>query len=350
VPNTGDHGSSDVRASHVVTALEGLRAALPATDVRFEGSDDLQAARRAASEADAAVVVVGYTAEDEGEYVSGEASTRPELLALYPPVSDASGGEGLLNKMGSEPGDASLVGSATAGGDRASLRLRPADEEIIRAVCAASPRTVVVVVAAGAVIMEGWREEVPGLLMAWYSGMEGGHALADVLLGKSVPGGRLPFSITTSEEHLPQFDRDATAVTYDRWHGQRLLDRLGVPAAYPLGFGLSYTSFEFGDPVVQVGDGALTVEVPVANTGTVTAHHVVQVYGVRDGERVLLGFSALEVPAGQTVPAYVTASWRPLSRWDKATRELVAPVGPVRIEIAAYSGDPSRREVEVRLG
>lgn len=229
VPNTGDHGSSDVRAGHVVTALEGLRSALPDTDVRFEGSDDLEAARRVASGADVAVVVVGYTAEDEGEYVSGEASNRPELLALYPPTDGSK--QGLLAKMGSEPGDASLVGSATAGGDRASLRLRPVDEALIRTVAAANPRTVVVVVAAGAVIMEEWREQVPGLLIGWYSGMEGGHALADVLLGKSTPGGRLPFSIPTSEEHLPFFDRDATAITYDRWHGQRLLDRLGVPAA-----------------------------------------------------------------------------------------------------------------------
>ena len=351
VPNTGDHGSSDVRASHVVTALEGLRSALPDTDVRFEGSDDAEAAQRAAAYADVAVVVVGYTAEDEGEYVSGEASTRPELLALYPPAENTASGENLLNKMGSVPGEASLslVGSATAGGDRASLRLRPVDEEIIRAVAAANPRTVVVVVAAGAVIMEGWREQVPGLLMAWYSGMEGGPALADVLLGRSGPGGRLPFSIPTSEAHLPYFDRDATAVTYDRWHGQRLLDRLGVPAAYPLGFGLSYTGFEFGEPTVQVGDGALSVDVPVSNTGPVAAHHVVQVYGV-DEERLLLGFVALKVPAGQTVSAHISASLRPLSRWDKDARELVAPVGRVRVEVAAYAGDPDRREVEVRLG
>jgi beta-glucosidase len=350
VPNTGDHGSSDVRASSVVTALEGLRSALPDTDVRFEGSDDLQAVQRVAADVDVAVVVVGYTAEDEGEYVSGEASTRPELLALYPPAENASVGESLLKKMGSEPGEASLslVGSATAGGDRAGLRLRPADEEIIRVVAAANPRTVVVVVAAGAVIMEGWREQVPGLLMAWYSGMEGGHALADVLLGRTGPGGRLPFSIPTSEEHLPSFDRDATAITYDRWHGQRLLDHLGVSAAYPLGFGLSFSSFELGDPTVQVGDDALSVEVPVSNTGPVAAHHVVQVYGVGE-ERALLGFTALKVPAGETIAAYVSASLRPLSRWDKGTRELSAPVGSVRIEVAAYSGDPHRREVEVQL-
>ncbi|RKS79961.1 beta-glucosidase [Motilibacter peucedani] len=352
VANTGDHGSSDVRAPSVVTALDGLRAALPDADVRFEGSDDPEAAARAAADADVAVVVVGYTAEDEGEYVSGEAASRPELLALYPPAQD--GADAVMDKMGSAPGEALLVGSAAMGGDRGSLRLRPVDEEIVRAVAAANPRTVVAVVAAGAVVMEGWREQVPGLLLAWYSGMEGGHSLADVLLGDAVPSGRLPFSVPTSEEHLPAFDRDATAVTYDRWHGQRLLDRLGVPAAYPLGFGLSYTTFSLGEPSVEPGDGALHVEVPLTNTGHVRAHHVVQVYGTRldgdrAGERALLGFAVAEVGAGETVAVRVRASLRPLSRWDAGVRDLVTPAGAVRVEAASYAGDPDARAVEVRL-
>ena len=99
-------------------------------------------------------------------------------------------------------------------------------------------------VAAGAVLTESWRARVPALLMMWYAGMEGGHALADVLTGAHNPSGRLPFSVPTAEEHLPFFDRDATAITYDRFHGQRLLDKLGVRAAFPHGFGLSYTTFE----------------------------------------------------------------------------------------------------------
>ncbi len=354
VPNTGDHGSSDVRAAHVVTALEGLRAALPEAEVRFEGADDPAAAAGMAAGADVAIVLVGYTADDEGEYVSGEAASRPDLLALYPPAPDQALANALLGKAGAAPGDVSLVGSSAMGGDRVSLRLRPVDEEIIHAVATVNPRTVVAVVAAGAVIMEGWREQVPGLLMAWYSGMEGGHALADVLLGRVVPGGRLPFSIPTSEQHLPAFDRDATRVRYDRWHGQRLLDKLGVAAAYPLGFGLSYTSFELGEPTVNPSDGALDLEVPVTNRGHVAGHHVVQVYGVpldgdRAGERSLLGFAAVEVGPGLTVPVRVRASLRPLSRWDPAARDLVLRAGRLRVEAAAYAGDPHRREVDMTL-
>ncbi len=122
-------------------------------------------------------------------------------------------------------------------------RLRQVDEEIIAAVAAANPRTVVSIVAAGAVLTERWRREVPAVVVMWYAGMEGGHALADVLSGRHNPSGRLPFSVPISEDHLPFFDPAATSIAYDRFHGQRLLDRLGVPAAYPQGFGLSYTTF-----------------------------------------------------------------------------------------------------------
>ena len=98
---------------------------------------------------------------------------------------------------------------------------------------------------------------------------------------------RLPFSIPADEAHLPAFDRNATAITYDRWYGQRLLDRLGVPAAYPLGFGLSYTTFDFNDAAAeQDGPEVLRVSTTVRNTGDRDGWHVVQVYGVRlDGDR-----------------------------------------------------------------
>jgi beta-glucosidase len=91
-----------------------------------------------------------------------------------------------------------------------------------------------------AVLMEGWRHQVQGLLVLWYPGMEGGHALADIILGRERPTGRLPFAIPTSADHLPSFDPDASVVEYDEFHGQALLDQLGVPAAYPYGFGLTF--------------------------------------------------------------------------------------------------------------
>ncbi len=340
VANTGDHGSSDVRNPDVTTALAGLVAALPGTEVVLVDQDDPAEAARVAAGCDAAVVVAGFTAADEGEYVN--MSADPELLTLMPPGGD-------------EQDQVSVAGADAVGvgGDRASLALRPVDEEIILAVAAANPRTVVAVVAAGAVLAERWRTAVPGVLLSWYSGMEGGHALADVLLGRVDAAGRLPYSVPTSEEHLPFFDRFATRITYDRLHGQRLLDHLGVEAAYPLGFGLSYTSFAITDLVVsRTGAETAAARVRVTNTGARDGRHVVQVYGTHpgDGERSLLGFAPVAVPAGATVPVDVPLSLRPLQRWDAAADDLVLAADPVELAAGAHHGDPDAAVAVLALG
>lgn len=128
----------------------------------------------------------------------------------------------------------------STGGDRRTLTLHHDEEELIRSVAAANRRTVVALVCGSAVIMERWRHAVPGILVLWYAGMEGGHAFADIILGRKNASGRLPVAIPTSADHLPSFDPDATVADYGELHGQALLDHLGVPAAYPRGFGLSY--------------------------------------------------------------------------------------------------------------
>jgi beta-glucosidase-like glycosyl hydrolase len=357
VANTGDHGSSDVRAPEVITPLRGLTEALPHIAVRHVAEDSPSSAAEAAREADVAVVVVGYTALDEGEYIGSGIFTDPDLLALFPPVGDSVAGKDLLASFADadDADGASIVAGQGAGGDRSSLRLRPIDAEIIRAVGAANPRTVVVVVTAGAVITEEWRDAVPGVLVAWYSGSEGGRALADVLLGEVDAAGRLPFSVPTAEEHLPFFDRDATAVTYDKWFGQRLLDRDGNRAAFPLGFGLSYTTFDLGE--VEAGDvdgETLPVSVTVTNSGERAGRHVVQIYGrpVDAGEdfpsRVLLGFTPVELAAGESARVTARASLRPLQRW---TGDGFTPASPTAvIEAAAYAGDPDARTVTVTIG
>ncbi|UQU67868.1 glycoside hydrolase family 3 C-terminal domain-containing protein [Couchioplanes caeruleus] len=347
LPNTGDHGSSDVRAPEVVTPLRGLTEALPHATIRHVAEDSPEAAAEAARASDVAVVVVGYTAMDEGEYIGSAMFADPALLALFPPADDSPAGQELLGRLTEQAGtDLSIVGSQGAGGDRASLRLRPADAEIIRAVAAANPRTVVAVVTAGAVITEEWRDAAPAVLLAWYSGCEGGRALADVLLGEVDTAGRLPFSIPTTEDHLPFFDRDATAITYDKWFGQRLLDRDGHRAAFPLGFGLSYTTFTLsGLEAGPVSGETFDATVTVTNTGPRDGRHVVQLYGLPTGAgddfpaRVLLGFASVAVPAGRSVRVTVPASVRPLQRW---TGDGFAPAAPTAtIEAAAYAGDPA---------
>ena len=88
--------------------------------------------------------------------------------------------------------------------------------------------------------------------MLWYPGQQGGEALADVLLGRVSPSGRMPYAVPTDHAHLPPFDPRARQVTYDLWHGYRRLGRSGHPAAFPFGFGLSYSSFSHSDPAAEL--------------------------------------------------------------------------------------------------
>jgi beta-glucosidase len=356
VANTGDHGSSDVRSPEVVTPLQGLRAALPGASVRHVADDDPQAAAAAARNADAVIVVVGYTAMDEGEYVGSSAYADEQLLATFPPAGDSAIGQEMVAKLASagDGTDASILGGASDGGDRESLRLRTVDAEIIRAVSAANPRTVVAIVTGGAVITEEWRDQVPAVLLSWYSGCEGGHALADVLLGRTDTSGRLPFSIPAAEQHLPFFDRDATAITYDKWFGQRLLDRDGHAAAFPLGYGLSYTTFELSAPAIGEPHGEhVDVHVTVTNTGTVPGRHVVQVYGRPHDAgddfppRVLLGFTSVGLGPGESRNVTIDGSTRPLQRWRG--KGFVPASGTAQIEIAAHAGDPGALLLDLTL-
>jgi beta-glucosidase len=345
VPNLGDHGSSDVRAPWVVTPLAGLRDALPAIEVTHTDGSDHATAVEDASAADAAVVVVGYTAEDEGEYVG---SFDPELATLYPPSQDPQALDELARVW--------EAGPQLVGGDRDSLRLSPADEALIQVVGAANPRTVVVVMAGAAVTMEQWRHDVPAILMAWYPGMEGGSALADVLLGTSEPGGRLPFVVPRNEAHLPPFDKHATTVTYDRWYGQRLLDRDGKAPAYPLGFGLSYTSFTIDDVEVLLdGDtAALDVRATVVNAGSRPGGHVVQVYACQasqeraDTERFLVGFARVDCACGERVPVQLDVPLQRLSTRLGPGRWAGRP-GSYRIDVGASAADPGAVSVMVEL-
>jgi len=351
-PNMGDRGSSDVRPPSFATPLDGITAAFGDAEVTLVADDDPAAAAEAARGADVAIVVAGFDMRDEGEYVGSETMTRPELVALYPPrpASDAAAGT-----PAADGGNVVMTDGDEYGGDRVSLALRPVDEEIIRAVAAANPRTVVAMVASGAVLTESWRSQVPAVVMMWYAGMEGGHALADVLTGAQNPAGRLPISIPTSGEHLPLFDRNATAITYDRFHGQRLLDKLGVAPAFPHGFGLSYTTFSIGEVTTgAVGDGGLRLTATVGNTGDRDGHHVVQVYGRRTtgayaGELMLVGFAGVDVAAGSSVAVQVEVSFTPLAEWDPQSRTRVLPAaGDVVLEVGSYAHDPAAVVVPVR--
>ncbi|KAF4548546.1 Glycosyl hydrolase family 3 C-terminal domain-containing protein 1 [Elsinoe fawcettii] len=359
--NTGDRGSSAVFSPHVVTAYEGLRAALPGVEVILEDTDSIQRAKAIAEIVDLIICIVGYDAADEGEYVVPSFQENPDLLKLLPPaVTDEEKevlamvkGERTRKEREQDVTDDGLIPGA--GGDRKSLRLRSRDVEIISAVSNVNKHTVVSVVAAGAIVMEDFIGQVPALLMSWYAGTEGGHALADILLGRMDTSGRLPFSIPTSEDHLPSYDIDTTSIAYDRYFGQRLLDKLGVSARYPLGFGLSYTRFTISGLKVDTSrlkyGETMDINVTVSNIGERSGRHIVQVYGsvaVEDfPSRVLLGFKPVDLTDGESRRISIQSSVRPLQRWADGRFSLASR--RVTIELSAFSGDPERLVAAIEL-
>ncbi|MBO0897925.1 glycoside hydrolase family 3 C-terminal domain-containing protein [Arthrobacter sp. zg-ZUI10] len=312
--NLGDHGSSRVRPPSAASALQGLREALPRVRITTASGRNERAAAALAAAADTAIVVVGLDQHDEGESVV----TGGVNVGVLGPAF----GSGALSRV--VTGLAHLASRFVRGGDRSSLDLRPSDVRLIRAVVAANPRTVVVLIGGSAVLTEEWRDQVPALVLAWYGGMEGGRGLADVLTGAADPGGRLPFVLPTDPAQLPPFDRTAKSVVYDDKWGQRRLDGEGHAPAFPFGFGLSYTTFEHRLLNHRFDDTGGTADVLVTNTGGRRGATVVQVYAadvsVPRPVAQLLGFRKVTLQPGTETTVRVALDAGPTLQRDPATR------------------------------
>jgi beta-glucosidase len=169
--------------------------------------------------------------------------------------------------------------------------------------------------------------------------------LADVLVGDREPGGRLPFAIPATPDHLPPFDPDAREVVYDRWVGQRLLDRDGHRAAYPFGFGLGYTTFEISNLDLEERDGACVARVRVRNTGERAGASVVQLraFDARapEGRRVheLVGFARVQASPGEDAEATIPVDLRPLHTRDPDTGEWSRRQGDWQVRAGWHAED-----------
>jgi len=240
--NIGDHGSSKVHPYYTVTPLRGLMKKMPAAQIIYNDGADLDKARKLAADADAVVIVAGYIHSDEGEYLSD----RSDI--------------------------------AEVGGDRVTMRLHKRDIDLIHGVKGLCKNTVVSLVGSSAILINEWVDDVPAVLFSFYSGMEGGNALADILFGDVNPSGKLPYTVMQQESDYPYFDPDCEQITYEYYHGYAKMDKEGKAVAYPYGFGLSYTSFAISAPQARVFDGVAKVAVTVTNTGAVQGTEVVQLY------------------------------------------------------------------------
>ncbi|MFE2958391.1 beta-glucosidase family protein [Nocardia tengchongensis] len=209
------------------------------------------------------------------------------------------------------------------GFDRTNLRLPGRQDELVAAVAAANPRTVVVVNSGSPVEMP-WRDDVAAVLLTWFPGQEFGSALADVLTGAAEPGGRLPTTWPKTIDDVPVLNTKPepdNALPYSEGiHiGYRAWLKSGVAPAYPFGHGLGYTTWELDGLTVS----GRTATVTVRNTGARAGRQVVQAYLSRPDSAVdrpvrwLAGFAVVEAGAGESVTATVELPKRSFEHWTE---------------------------------
>jgi len=249
------------------------------------------------------------------------------------------------------------------GADLSSIDLPGEQNQLISAVAAANPNTIVVLNTGSAVAMP-WLDAVKAVLEAWYPGQEDGHAVAAVLFGDVNPSGKLPVTFPRSLADVPA----ATAAQWPGVGGQvqysegldvgyRWYDAKGIAPRFPFGFGLSYTTFRFESLRIAKGRArSVRVSAEITNTGRRSGADVVQLYvgaPASTGEPPwqLKGFKKVQVAAGQTRRVTFELPATAFAQWDTTARGWVVGAGTYRIGIGDSEADlPLRANVTPRPG
>lgn len=243
--NLGDFGSSRVFPAYVVTILEGIKKKCNDIEIIYNKGENVDYAAELAKDVDHVIFVVGYDHFDEGEYIS------------------------------KKPNDNYL---GARGGDRISLDLHADDVRLIKSVGPINRNSTVVLIGGNQIMMTGWENTVSSVVMAYYPGMEGGTAVADILFGDASPSGKLPFVIPVSESDLPYVEWHTNRQYYEYYHGYARLDKNNIKPLYHYGHGLSYTEFEISNVKIDREIDEIIVKCNVKNIGKLKGSEVVQVY------------------------------------------------------------------------
>ncbi|MGI6577938.1 MAG: beta-glucosidase [Eubacteriales bacterium] len=311
--NIGDHGSSRVYPAYVVTPLEGLRKIAPEVKIVYCDGSDIEAAKVEARNADAAIFVLGYQHSDEGEYVSPQ------------------GRESYTGGMGGDRKD--------------SLGLHAEDINLIYEIAPENKNSVVVLIGGNMIMMTEWIDKVSSVLMAYYPGQEGGTAIAEILFGNVNPSGKIPFVIPYEESDLPQVNWDTTNQWYDYYHGYTRLEKEGKKPLHPYGFGMSYTTFEYLDPVFSVKDDKVVAKCTVKNTGKLAGDEVVQLYiGFKNSAvdrpvKLLRGFKRISLTPGESVQVEIGCPVEKLKWYDPKTAAFELEHMSYEVYIGSSSSD-----------
>lgn len=246
-------------------------------------------------------------------------------------------------------------------------------DDVARAFHAKGKKVVVVMNIGGVIETASWKNTPDAILCAWQGGQEGGNSVADILTGKANPSGKLtmtfpvrfedhassanfPIDIKanvdlTNKEEKAEADKvkfvDYTPYEEDIYVGYRYFDSFGKDISYPFGYGLSYTTFEYGTPVMAVVDGKYVVKVDVKNTGKADGKEVVQLYvtapdakAANKPEKELKAFAKTrELAPGESETVVLTIDPATLASFDEAESAWVVAPGTYRFLVGASSRD-----------
>lgn len=242
------------------------------------------------------------------------------------------------------------------GSDRKDMALHDGQNELISALAGINPRLAVVLVGGSPVEMP-WIDEVPAVVQMWYAGMEAGNAIADVLFGRVNPSGKLPFTfpkrLADSPAHaLDDYQPLICHYAEDLLMGYRWFDTKQIEPLFPFGHGLSYTAFEYGEPMVETDGGEVVLRMKLANVGNRFGRETVQLYiappksaFLRPAQE-LKGFAKVALEPGESREVEIRLNARSFAIYHPDKREWFVEPGRYLLRLGASSRD-IRREIAV---
>jgi len=327
----GGGGSALVKEpAHVVSALQGLKEKAGGVEivrVPWLGASKLipKEFTEAIKGADAAVVCVGFNdSRSLLKNIEAEAQAKPR--------------------------DSSMIESE---GSNRHYELPLNQPELIKAVVALNPKTIVVLNAGGSVATADWVSSVPVLLHAYYPGQEGGTALAEILFGETNPSGKLPFSWEQRWEDCAAFGnyplsrQQKGSNTYKEGVllGYRWFDAKGLKPLFPFGFGMSYTRFAYSDLKITPDENTngLVISATIKNTGEREGEEIAQIYiappeiGIVRPVRELKGFAKVRLQPGESKTISIVIPHNSLAYWNPATKAWTVTPGKYSAEVGGSS-------------
>jgi beta-glucosidase len=294
-------------------------------------------------------LTAGQAAPIEVDYYQNGGGSNV-TLGWQPPGSDPIA-QAVATAKASDVAVVFASAGESEGSDLSSIDLPGQQNQLISAVAAANPRTVVVLNTGSAVTMP-WLNQVAGVFEAWYPGQEDGNAIAALLFGDVDPSGKLPVTFPASLADVPastaaQWPGTNGTVQYSEGVdvGYRWYDAQGKTPLFPFGFGLSYTTFGYSGLSVSAPDasGNVTVSATVTNTGSVAGSDVAQLYvsdpaSTGEPPKQLKGFQRVTLNPGASTKVTFTVGTQDLAYWNDTAHGWTTPAGSYGLSV----GDSSR--------